>query len=430
MTPSLTPETLATIGAGEPKWLGEARAAAWNRAQSLPLPDRALHRWRYVDPARLLAGDRALRTEAGSVRLESLGTDATESVLVTRRAREVVVALSDEARQAGVEVGDLSLAARERGDLVQPWLGRLVDPSESPFAALNAAFWNGGLFFAVPRGVRLAKPVRVVTEVGGDGLVLPRNLVLIGEGADVTLLEELTGPDAAGNTAEGGAGLLVHRTNEVVVGADARLELVVVQELPSGTTSASTTRVRLDQGAYLKDLFAAFGGALAKSDLAIEAKGRGASADVLGVVFGGGRQQFDHHTILEHHAPDTSTSLDVRVALGGRAKSSATGRLFIGPHAVRSQAYQENRNLLLSGTSNAISIPELEILTDDVQAKHGATVGPIDDDQLYYLETRGLPRSEATAMIVSGFFEALLARIPEGSVQERVRTRVDARLAR
>ncbi len=438
MSAALTRETLAAIGAEEPRWLTDLRARALSLFETLPLPDRALHRWRYVDPAKLQPGDRPLRRETGTVRLASLAADADSSVVVRRRSGETVVALSDDARAAGVEVLDLAVAARDRGDLVRPFLAKLVPPAESPFAALNAAFWSGGLFLAIPRAVRLDKPVHVVTEIAGEGLVLPRSLVLVGEGAEVTLLEELTGELSGDLTGEvsGAAhgtaaapGLLVHRTAEIVVGAGARLEFVVVQELPARASSSSVTRIRLEQDAYARDLFAAFGAGTAKADLTIDAAGRGASADVLGVVFGGERQQFDHHTVLEHRAPDTSTSLDVRVALLGRAKSSTTGRLFIGGEAVRSQAYQENRNLLLSETASAISIPELEILTDEVQAKHGATVGPIDEDQLYYLRTRGLSADEATAMIVSGFFEALLSRIPEGSVRERVRTRVEARLS-
>ncbi len=408
-----------------PGWLAERRAAAWETHRDLPLPDRAQHRWRYVDPARLVPQDLPLVHDAGVVRTGTLPDDAPASVVIRRGAAGegagTVVELGREAREAGVEVLDLETAARTREDLVAPHLATIVAPSDSPFAALNAAFWSGGLCVRVPRGVALSRPIHVQTAAPASGLVLPRNLVLLEEGAEATLLEELTGTTD-------GAALMVHRTNEVHVAQGARVTLVYVQELPLRATAASVTHVRLERDAFARQLFAAFGAGLAKADLVIDARGAGAGADVLGAVFGAGRQVFDHHTILEHHAPDTTTNLDVRVALGGKARSSATGRLWIGTEALRSQAYQENRNLLLSETANAISIPELEILTNEVQAKHGATVGPIDDEQLYYLGSRGMAAPEATAMIVGGFFEALLARAPEGLATERVRARVAERL--
>lgn len=414
----------------EPEWLSTQRARANELRRELPLPHRAEHRWRYVDPARLQPGSRPPVAEAGTHRVENLPDDDPAVLVIRRGADGTTVRLSGEARGAGVMVLPLAVAAVEHEELVRPWLGQLVKAGETPFTALNAAGWTGGLFLHVPKHVALTRPIRIETHAPADGLALPRNLLLIGDGAEVSILEELTGTAAdASSGAAGADGLLVHRVNEVVVGAGARLEIVVAQELPTRATTASVTRIRLERDAFARELFAAFGAGLAKADLTLDLQGAGASCDVLGAVFGTGRQAFDHHTILEHRAPDTSSNLDVRVALAGKAKSSSTGRLYIGKEAVRSQAYQENRNLLLSEQSSAVSIPELEILTDEVQAKHGATVGPIDDDQLYYLQARGLSRDEATAMIVAGFFEALLARIPEGSVQERVRTRVEARLA-
>lgn len=414
---------LAEMAAGEPRWLGEARARALELQHQLPPPDRTLHRWRYVDPARLAPGGRTVDRRAPLTAPAPLAADSGASIVVRRGPAGGTVAMTGAARAAGVEVLDLAQAAREREDLVRPWLGALVQSVDNPFAALNGALWSGGLFLFVPPRTRLDAPIHLVTEVGGDGLVLPRSLLIIGEGAEVSVLEEIVGADGVADAP------LVHQASEVIVGAGAMLNLVAVQELPLKATSTSMTFVRLDAGAQLLDLFAAFGGSLAKADLAVDLRGRGASAQVLGAVFGGGRQQFDHHTIIDHEAPDTSSNLDVRVAVQGRAKSSATGRLYIAHDAVRSEAYQENRNLLLSESASAVLIPELEILTDEVQAKHGATVGPIDEDQLYYLNSRGLSPVEATAMIVEGFFESILARVPAGLTRERVRTRVQARLS-
>jgi Fe-S cluster assembly protein SufD len=396
--------TIEGLAAAEPAWLREARAAAWSAFESAALPDRAQHRWRYTDAARLLPGDRALVHAA----FDPQG-----------------VVLDPEAQRAGVIAMDLSRAAAERPETVRAALGRLVPAEETPFTALNAALWSGGLYLEVPAGVRLARPIVRLRRYAGSSAVLPRTLCVLGNGAEAVFIDEQL-------PAEGGAAdaPLVHRTLEWLVGDGARLTLVQLQDLPGGATGTTTARARLGRGAAMDVVFTAFGGAAVKSDFTAELSGEGARAEIMGVVFGAGRQQFDHHAVLEHLAPRTASRLNLRVALRDRSKSAFTGMLRIAHEAVHSEAYQENRNLLLHETANAVSIPELEILTDEVQASHGATVGPIDEDQLFYLAARGLPRAEAERMIVGGFFEPLLARIPDETVREEVRSRVEARLAR
>ena len=392
------------LAAGEPVWLREARAAAWSAFEAAALPDRAQHRWRYTDAARLLPGDRALAHAA----FDPQG-----------------IVLDPEAERAGVIAMDLSRAAAERPEAVRAALGTLVPAQETPFTALNAALWSGGLYLEVPAGVRLSRPLVRLRRYAGGGMVLPRTVCVLGEGAEAVFIDEQLAAEGSASDAP-----LVHRTLEWVVGDGARLTLVQLQDLPSGATGTTTGRARLGRGAAMDVVFTAFGGASIKTDFTAELAGEGARAEIMGVVFGAGRQQFDHHAVLEHLAPRTASRLNLRVALRDRSKSAFTGMLRIAHEAVHSEAYQENRNLLLHETANAISIPELEILTDEVQASHGATVGPIDEEQLFYLAARGLARPEAERMIVGGFFEPLLARIPDETVREEVRGRVEARLAR
>lgn len=414
---TLLPEA---IGAGEPGWLADRRREAWALRRELPAPDRAQHRWRYVDPERLEAGDLPLVpfAPAGAAVVDP----ALAGVEVVRGTTESRIRLSPAAQAEGVVALDLRTAARDREGLVRELLGRLVEAGESRFAALNTALWDGGVFVHVPGGVRLDGPVLLRTETADAGLQLPRTLVVIGAGAEVMLVDESAGVSPAGTP-------LVHGVLELVAGDGSHVDVVTIQDLPAKATTAMTGHLRVGRDATVRQAFAAFGAGISKTDLVLDLAGRGARAEVMGIVLGGGRQQFDAHTVLRHAAPDTSSQLDVRVALAGKARSSATGLLYIGKEAVRTQAYQENRNLLLSETAHAVSIPELEILTDEVQAKHGATVGPIDEDQLYYLGSRGLAPADATAMIVGGFFEALLGRLPAGPLQDRIRERVSARLA-
>lgn len=410
--------TLEALAAAGPDWLAERRGEAWQAHASLPLPDRAQHRWRYTDPAKLLPGERVLLP--APVFEDALGAGETVGADVATTGG--LIALSEEARRAGVVLGSLAELAVRRPETIRALLGRIVPASETPFTALNAALWNEGLYLEIPPGLHVPHFVHLVRRFPASGLALPRLLVLLREGAQATIVDESLGEN--GDSGD----LLVHRTIEIALERGASLRWIGVQDLPAGTTGASVLRAHLEAEAALVTQLASFGGALVKADVAAEMEGRGAHSEVQGLVFGVGRQAFDLHTIQRHDGPDTTSNLSVRVALRGRARSAFTGMLSIAHDAVRSQAYQENRNLLLSKTANAVSIPELEILTDEVQASHGATVGPIDEEQLHYLQTRGLRRTEAESMIVAGFFEPLLAKIPDEILREQLRQRIEARL--
>ncbi len=419
---TVSKEQRVGLASREPDWLQSQRTRAYELHQELPMPERAVHRWRYTDPQSLLPGERPLLTS------DFLAPVQSSERAVAAHIRRVAggpghFMVGDEAQRAGLIAMDLSAAARERSEIVEPLLGRLVPPTESPFTALNAALWSGGLYLEVPAGVELTLPVRHTLELGGkEGVFLPRTLIVLGDGARLTFLDEVVG--------DGEQSVLMHRAIEVALGAGARLDVVTLNEAPSNATLHGVSRVRMERDAQLSWVFGGFGGAQSKNDLTTELLGPGGHADILGLVFGKARQRFDHHVVQRHVASDCTSQLDVRAVLDGKAHSSTTGLLWIGEDGARSQAVQENRNLLLSKRAHAISLPELEILTDEVQAKHGATVGPIDEEQLYYLQARGLPREQAVAMIVAGFFEALVARIPDERLREQTRTLIEERLAR
>ncbi|HEX9638569.1 MAG TPA: SufD family Fe-S cluster assembly protein, partial [Acidobacteriota bacterium] len=180
-----------------------------------------------------------------------------------------------------------------------------------------------------------------------------------------------------------------------------------------GVKGFMTQRALLARGARYLGLQASFGGSVSKFDVGAVLEGEGAESRIFGVTFGEGRQHFDHHTVHDHRAGHSHSDLDVKVVLKDRARSAYTGLIRIERDAPESEAYQENRNLLLSAGTRAESIPELEILTDAVRCTHGATVGPLDPEQIFYLRSRGLPYSEAVRMVVGGFLDATLQRVPE-----------------
>jgi Fe-S cluster assembly protein SufD len=203
---------------------------------------------------------------------------------------------------------------------------------------------------------------------------------------------------------------------------------VVIQRFPDGVISHVTYRTRVDRGGSHRPFIVSLGGRLSKFDVGTLLAGDGSETELLGVVFGAKGQRFDHHTVHDHAARNTRSNLEMRVVLTDRAQSAYTGLIRIGESAPFAEAYQENRNLVLSKRAKAETIPELEISTDEVRCKHGATVGPVDEDQIFYLMSRGIPWTRAVRMIVRGFVDAVLDRAPTDlkakigeTVEERLR---------
>lgn len=400
-------ELFEAAGAADPDWLQARRKQAWEIHRDLALPNRAAHRWRYTDPASLLPGERTMLRPAQARGAEDAGGLVPEP-------------LSEALGESGVVVMDLAEAARREIPGVREHLTRIVRPDDSLLSALQAALWSGGLYVEVPAGVELSLPIEQNVDIAGTGLLLPRTLIVLGEGSRLSFVDTLGGG--------GDQTALLHRTVEVHLGEDSRLDYVSLQDAAAAAVIHTDTGLRLESGARLNYVFGATGGGTVKSDLVADLAGDGAEADIFGLIYGRGNQGFDHHTIQRLHGKDCRSQLDVRVVLDDRSRSAATGLLRIGHQGLRGQAFQENRNLLLSEQATAVSLPELEILTDEVQARHGATAGPVDPDLLYYLASRGLSEEEAIKMVVAGFFEPLIEKAASPTGRNRLREMLGARI--
>jgi Fe-S cluster assembly protein SufD len=397
-------------GAGEPEWLLARRREAGAMLDPLVLPDRSRHLWRYTGPRRFLPATDP--TAGGPVEVGPawrIDDTLTAAALIGGGALRVVE-LDDAARDAGLEVANLHLSAP------QELLGSLVPATRSFVEAINAAAWRGGVLVRVPPGLALEQPIRLRILAGG--LSVPRVLVVVGAGSSCEIVEGHMG---------GGEGDLTLGVSEVFVEEGASLRYSIVQRWQPGSSGHLTARARLAAGSHLQLSLASFGGSAFKADVGAILAGEGAQSEMYGVAMGGDLQHFDHHTEHIHTSGHTRSNLDFKVALTGAARSAYTGLIRIEPEAGDSEAYQENRNLLLSPDARAESIPELEILTDDVKCSHGATVAPLDPEQLFYLASRGLPRSQAMRVIVYGFFDQTLGRLPQ-STRERIEAMVASRL--
>ena len=380
----------------EPEWLSKKRLEALEIFAATPVPDRVAHLWRYSDPERFLPAGPAFGESTPEARIVADGAGS------------------------GVVVQDLHTAAESRAGALREKLASIVAASSGKFEALNAALWQGGVLVHVPRGVEVPTPIHIQRDLGaGAGFFAPRLLVIAEEGASVTVIDEYASSGAATQN--------VNAVVELFAGQNAQLRTVTIQRLGAGASLHLSQRAQVERDAKAVSILASLGGLIAKADVGSILTGRGAEVELLGFLFGSGRQHFDHHTVHDHRAPSTRSNLDFKVVVRDRARSAYTGLIRIAPEAPGSEAYQENKNLLLNDGAKVDSIPELEILTDEVMCTHGATMGNLDRDHVFYLLSRGIPRPEAERMIIEGFIEPTLARIPE-DLREGLRGHVEAGL--
>jgi Fe-S cluster assembly protein SufD len=417
----MTSEGKPVLGKGDIRTLSqhldEGAGALNERLAALPayrdreLPTRVDPLWRFTNPLNLLPTEpMPANMPPRDVAAAELPADEPAVLLVPGRAP----VLNEAAAALGLTVAPLHDDAQDAEKL-----GVVASGRTGLFASLNAVAWNAGLTVRVPRGVRLDMPLRLLVPAFAE-TTLPRVLVDVGESADVTVVEEHFG---------GAEGHRVVGMTEIMVGPNAHAKHVLVQRWAEGVHGWLSVQARVERDGSYQLAGASLGGTRSKLELGADLAGPGARSEMAGVVLGGERQFFDHHTSHRHLSGRTWSNIDFKTALADRARSSYTGLIRIEEDAASSEAFQENRNLLLSGTARADSIPELEILTDDVSCSHGATAGPIDPEQVFYLQSRGIPRDAATRLVVQGFLESTLDMMP-AAVRANLDAMVSERLDR
>lgn len=416
--------------AGEPEFLQRRRAAAWAHWERTPFPARTEELWRRTDIARLqwdrlLAGrDAHPRVEAAEALPEhlrsELGPRGERSALLVQLDAHVLLAEIDpELGARGVIVLPIAEAARKHPALVERTLGSIVRPEESRFTALTAALQSGGAFIHVPTGVTVPRPIEILfSRQCPDLAVFPHVVVSLEPGSEAVVVEEYVSPG------EPGTGVSVGAT-EASVAEGARLHLATFLRWGPNVHHFGTERVRVQRDGRFHWTVAALGGKLTKVDLEMHLEGPGSEARLSGCYFGSETQHFDFHTFQNHPVGDSVSDLLFKGALRDRARTVYQGLIKVHRDAQRSNAYQANRNLLLSPKARADSIPSLEIEANDVRCTHGATVSQVEEEQLFYLMARGLNRREAEHMIVLGFFEPVLQRIPLESLRSAVTSVVE-----
>jgi len=404
---------------GDPEWLLSQRREALEIYRAAELPSRVSHLWRYTDPALFLV-ENGMESAVGPgtkdqggfpVELQkAFDASPIAGAAFLHNGAGVKAILDPKLASAGVVVMDLCEAAHKLPDLVREHLGSLIGPSFGKFEAYANAAWTKGLLIYVPKGIEIVKPIHIMTGPSGTAQPLVQRLVVIVEdSAALNLIDEY------GGEVDGSGPVHVNSIVEMWVGAGARVKYAPIQNWSAETVSYFTQRARLQADARLETVLTALGGRVSKVDCGAIMVGRGAESNMFGLAIGGGRQHFDHHTVHDHQSGTTHSDLHFKVALRGRAHSTYTGLIRIEDKAPFCEAYQENRNLLLSTGARAESIPELEILNNEVRCTHGATVGKVNPEEIFYLEARGIDPADAVRLIVTGFVGPILAHIPDAA---------------
>jgi len=425
------PETV-----GVPELLVEKRDAAWDEYRSLPMPTRKTEEWRYTDLTklnpesfeRMHSGDRSadpvtMDDLPAAVREILAGDSSRSGTLIELDATVARLELSAEAAGAGVIFAPIDKLAEEHPELIERFLfSSDVAPMERKLWSLHVAALSGGYVLVVPKNVRVEHPVHVIRWLSRSGAMLStHSLIIVETGAEVTVIDEFLSDDLADDS-------LSLNGVEVFGGEGALVNYLALQRFGSGVKHFSMQHANTPRDCTLNSFNVSLGADLSRCDVTSHLLGPGSDSEMLALWFGGRNQHFDYHTLQHHAAPHAHSDLLFKGALTDKAESVFRGLIRVDEGAQLTDAYQTNRNLLLSDDSKATTLPSLEIAADDVRCSHGATVGQVDEHQLFYLTSRGLTREQAERLLVFGFFGEVLARMPVESVRERMTDAIERKI--
>jgi Fe-S cluster assembly protein SufD len=420
---AITAEALEDLASlhGEPEWLRAQRRQAFELFTRLPMPSRSDEEWRRTD-LKGLDLDLFKPYEDADGQAPADPIEDVAGVLRQRGSEPGRVELDPAVAAQGVLFMPLSQAAREHPELVRERLFSEVGPDRDRLAALHAALFSGGTFLYVPDGVAIDKPlVSQFWSSRGGAAVLPHTLLVACRGSSFNYVDEFLSPHLDQPALTSGSA-------EIFAGEAAAIGYVSLQRWGRHAWQFANQRVRAGRDANVRLIHVGLGGRFSKNRVEAVLDGPGAVAELKALFFGSQEQFFDFHTLQRHQVGQTTSDLLFKGALRDEARSVYAGLIRIEKHAQRSDAYQANRNLLLSRTAKAHSIPMLEILNNDVRCTHGATVAPVDPEHLFYLQSRGIPAATAERMIVHGFFGEVLDRIPVAQARDLVERELEARI--
>lgn len=415
----LNQTTVVSAAETAPLWLTDHRQAGFDYFNKLSMPTGGEEEWRYLELDFDLA-DFGVPDVAGVPLIDEFDLTALMDYAGIARLVDgfVVDVFCDTA-----DVSMLSMANHKDDvdPVVEAAIGRTISPEIDIFAASHQAFGTDGLVLHVGKGVVVERPIIVDMQATQAGTVsFPHLSVVLDANAEVSVIVVMHSPD--------GQRLVVVPQIELTVGDGARLNLVTSQHWGDATASVTHQRMALGRDSTGRLGEVGLGGRLGRLDLGVDLDGDGSSSELVGVYFGDGSQIFDYRVVVNHRGKNTRSDVFLKGAVEDEAESVFTGLLKIWPDATRTSTFETNRNLVLSDGAKAHSVPNLEILCDDVVCGHGSTVGPLEEEHMYYLMSRGLSRERAQRVLIRGFFEEMIQRLPVAGIEEPIRDAVNGKI--
>jgi len=381
----------------EPGWLTERRNHAWDLFEKLEFPDPKGEEWRYVDVRRF--------------DLEKFAAPTTGLARLDRPAE-----LPD-----GVIFVDFRTAASDHPDLVREHFFTEVQVDEHIFTALHAAFVSDGVLVYVPKNIEVEAPLEAFHSLEAGGSTFPHTTIVVDENASLTFVDRFTSDDAAEESLSVGV-------VEVEARRGATVNYISLQEWGRATHHFQTQRFTGYRDSTVRSLAVNLGSKFARTQVESVLRGEGSFSEMLGLYFADGEQHFAQRTLQSHEGQNATSDLLYKGALKGHSRSEYSGLIKVLKGAQGTDAYQANRNLVLSDDAMARSIPQLEIEANEVRCTHGATVSPVEEEHLFYLMSRGIDRVTAQKLVVFGFFGEVLDRIRVPAVREQLSDAITAKV--
>jgi Fe-S cluster assembly protein SufD len=375
---------------GEPGWLAERRSQAFDLFEKLDMPDPKGEEWRYVD-------------------VRKFDFEQFDPPVATRSAPD----LPAELKAKGVVVADFPTAAAEYPDLLREHFFTEIALDEHRFTALHGAFHSDGVLVYVPKGVEVEVPIEVARHVTGGGSTFPHTTIVVDEQASVTFVDRFSSGELAAPALSAGV-------VEVEARRGATVNYISLQEWGRQVHHFQTQRFTASRDSTVRSLAVNLGSAFARTQVESVLRGEGSFSEMLGLYFADADQHFAQRTLQSHAAEHATSDLLYKGALKESSKSEYSGLIKVERNAQGTDAYQANRNLVLSEDAIARSIPQLEIEANEVRCTHGATVSPVEEEHLFYLMSRGVDRVTAQKLVVFGFFRDVLDRIRVTAVRDEL----------
>ena len=419
----------------EPDWLAHKRRIAWSVFEDTPMPATSDEAWRRTGLKRVkwnqISPDAPTAVQPVAA-LQDLPQNLQDLLDANREAAGRLLFVNGQLKysevdeslaQQGVIFTDLQSAARQHADLLKAHLmNEAVPPADGKFAALNAALWRNGVFLYLPRNVTIAQPFQTAFLLDGEGAAsIHRALIIAESGAQADYIEESASQDNAQLGLNVGVVEIIARDN-------AQIRYVDAQQLGQKVYNFNTKRALAHANSRVLWDLGEFGSGLTKTFIDTQLIGNGADTQCNGVYFLDGTQHVDIDTMMHHIGYATTGDLLLHGALKDKARSVFLGMIKIDPSGQKTDSYLKNQNMLLDETTRADSIPALEIDANDVRASHAATISQVEDEYVFYLQSRGIPRDTAVKMIVEGFFSTVFNRMGNERVQERLMATVQRKM--